>query len=141
MCLVLVLIVRMCLHSDCLERLLSVEELEISEQLLFKAALAWAEASLEKKRVTVDAENVRKELGRVLHLIRFPAMTFTVLKERVFPTGVLTPEEVKAVVEYKERGRPSCEPFVCRGRQRVVHRFQVSAYSDDLASFCTLVRS
>ena len=110
-----------------------MDELEISEQLLFKAALAWAEASLEKRHVGLNAENVRKELGRVLHLIRFPAMTFTELKERVFPTEILTPEEVKAVVEYKERGRPRCEPFICSGRQRVLHRFQVGAQADFLA--------
>lgn len=112
------------LCRGCLERLLSADDLDISEQLLFKATLSWAEASLEKKDLAIDAQNVRQELGHLLYLVRFPAMTELALRERVFPTGVLTPEEVKAVKEFKDRSRASAEPFVGRGRQRLLCRFQ-----------------
>nr|KAG5711350.1 hypothetical protein BaRGS_006047 [Batillaria attramentaria] len=112
------------LCRDCLARLLAMDQLEVSEQLVFKAALAWAEASLEKKQMDIDAENVRRELGPVIHLIRFPAMTFQELKERVLPTSVLTPTEIKAILDFKHRMCPTADPFASRGRQRRLHRFK-----------------
>ncbi|KAL8593698.1 hypothetical protein ACOMHN_057525 [Nucella lapillus] len=112
------------LCRGCLERILSMDDLDISEQLLFKASLSWAEASLEKKEVTIDAHNVRQELGHLLYLFRFTAMSFTVLKERVFPTEVLTPKEVKAITQYKTRYNFNPDPFVGHGRLRLLSRFQ-----------------
>ncbi|XP_076448077.1 BTB/POZ domain-containing protein 3-like [Babylonia areolata] len=112
------------LCRGCLERLLSEDALEVGEHALFKTALAWAEVSLEKKQEAIDASSVRQELGGLLHLIRFPAMTARVLRERVFPVGVLTPAEEKAVMGYKDRSRPTADPFVAQGRQRVLCRFQ-----------------
>lgn len=112
------------LCRDCLARLLTLDDLEISEPLAFKAALSWAEASLEKKHLDIGAESVRQELGHIVHLIRFPAMTSNTLKERVLPTNVLTLEEVKAILDYKHHRRPSADPFISRGRQRRLNRFK-----------------
>ena len=67
-------------------------------------------------------------------------MTLATLEQRVFPTGILTLEEVQGLTSLKVKGRSAGAtlPFPEQGRQRLVHRYQVGLgilYIDFLVVF------
>ena len=45
-----------------------------SELVVFRAAVSWAEAECERRKIAPVVENLRQALGPALQLIRFPLM-------------------------------------------------------------------
>lgn len=58
-----------------LRTILQSEKVRWTELELFEAAISWATASLQRKRLSTTPVYIQAELGECLYLIRFPVMT------------------------------------------------------------------
>uniref|UniRef100_A0AC35FI18 BTB domain-containing protein n=1 Tax=Panagrolaimus sp. PS1159 TaxID=55785 RepID=A0AC35FI18_9BILA len=98
-----------------------------SELVVFRAAVAWAEAECERRQLAPVVENLRQALGPALQLIRFPLMDVYEFGKAAI-SGVLTCEEMAEVYLYLTvKPHPHCRYptlFRCSGRSKhVVQRF------------------
>ncbi|CAB4000861.1 BTB POZ domain-containing 2 [Paramuricea clavata] len=71
---------------------------------LFHAVVRWSEYQCRLQRMWVTVENQRKVLGDSIFRIRFLSMTEGDFKRHVVPSGVLTDNEVSAIIETMRSG-------------------------------------
>ena len=71
---------------------------------LFHAVVRWSKYQCGLKRMWVTVENQRKVLGDSVFRIRFLSMTEEDFKRHVVPSGVLTDNEVSAIIETMRSG-------------------------------------
>jgi BTB/POZ domain-containing protein 1/2 len=98
-----------------------------SELVVFRAAVAWAEAECERRQLAPVVENLRQALGPALQLIRFPLMDVYEFGKAAI-SGVLNCEEMAEVYLYLTvKPHPQCRYptlFRCSGRSKhIVNRF------------------
>ena len=71
---------------------------------LFHAVLRWSEYQCKLKRFWINKENQRRVLGDSIFRIRFSSMTEGEFQSYVVSSGVLTVDEVQAIVETMRSG-------------------------------------
>jgi len=88
--------------------LLSRDELAVGESHVWDAVQAWAKVQSGKHKT-----DIKEELQKVYHNVRFPLMTTKDFSCHVVPTGVLTQKEMLDVFCYLTypEGKPTTEPF------------------------------
>lgn len=89
------------IDRDVLEQVLKRDELTIREVDLFRRVLDWAKMQ-EKPQDREDKElNIREVLGeKVIHLLRFPTMSFIEFNGLVSNSGVLTENEENTLIHF-----------------------------------------
>uniref|UniRef100_A0A1I8I1Z3 BTB domain-containing protein n=1 Tax=Macrostomum lignano TaxID=282301 RepID=A0A1I8I1Z3_9PLAT len=103
--------------------------LAIKECDLFMAARRWAESRLAKAGVSCTPENLRRELGRALGLIRFPLMSPEEFAHCVVQSRVLLDQEAVSVFMYYYTNPKPCTGFNDQprcsyaGKEHVISRF------------------
>jgi hypothetical protein len=113
------------LNAASLEKVLEGEHLTGLEEPVFDAVLSWADAECGRRKLELTGENRRTVLGRLLYLIRFPAMDRMYYQNTVAPLNILSSEENKDLHDYHfETGATLCTRFVTLGRPKRCMRFQ-----------------
>lgn len=88
------------LSSQCLEVILSSDELQIDEKSVLDATLKWANARCKEKNLEVNAENQRRVLGNIIYLVRFPLLGDQYFTEVVADMDILTDSEKVELFKY-----------------------------------------
>ncbi|UYV74606.1 BTBD6 [Cordylochernes scorpioides] len=115
-----------------LELILRRETLNAKEAVVFKAALAWAQAECLRRELEPTAENQRQVLGPALHLLRLPTMGLSDFANCGAQSGVLTLQEVTDIFLWYTASTKPTLPFPTTPRLglalQVCHRFHSAAY-------------
>ena len=94
------------------------DTLQINKELeLFEAMKHWAEKRCRAEGLEPSSQAVRKALGDVMNLVRWPAISLRDFAQHVVPTGVLTGQESLDVYEYyagAPAGRKRKYSEICR---------------------------
>jgi len=91
------------LSREGLLRIVSYDNLQVEEAILYRACLRWAlvQLSLGRKNIeNVTDEAVRKTIGDILYRIRFPTMTLTEFAASGGQGDVLTCSEKSSIYHY-----------------------------------------
>lgn len=90
------------IDRDVLEQVLERDELTIREVDLFRRVLEWAKTRGKQQEREDDKEiNIRDVLGeKVVHLMRFPTMSFIEFNALVSKSGVLTENEENTLTHF-----------------------------------------
>ncbi|XP_045187884.2 BTB/POZ domain-containing protein 3-like [Mercenaria mercenaria] len=88
------------LSNESLLEILKSDNLSSDESLNFAALKRWAESDCRKKSLLLSPENIRRCLGDVLFMVRFPLMPIDTFAKEVAPTGILTYEEMLMMYHY-----------------------------------------
>uniref|UniRef100_A0A8C0DVM0 BTB domain-containing protein n=1 Tax=Balaenoptera musculus TaxID=9771 RepID=A0A8C0DVM0_BALMU len=90
-------------------------ETECQRNVVFEAALSWAEVECQQQDLALSIENKRGVLGKALYLIRIPTMALDDFANGAVQSGVLTLNETNDIFLW------GLVPQRC-------HRFQLCAY-------------
>jgi hypothetical protein len=82
------------LPRNFLKMIVSRNGLSCEEVVLFDAVVNWAQADCKTNGREVNAENLRKTIGDILSLIRFPTMSLQEIAARVAPTSIILPDQI-----------------------------------------------
>ncbi|XP_078345909.1 BTB/POZ domain-containing protein 3-like [Oculina patagonica] len=89
------------IDRDVLEQVLERDELTIREVDLFRRVLDWAKTQEIQQESDNRETNIRDVLGKkVIHLMRFPTMSFIEFNGLVSSSGVLTENEVNTLTHF-----------------------------------------
>ncbi|XP_041361281.1 BTB/POZ domain-containing protein 6-like [Gigantopelta aegis] len=114
------------LCHDCLHRLISSAQIDVKENVIFNAAIKWAESECGKRGRDVTPDALRDILGDTLFHIRFPLMSPDFFVNSVSRTGLLTEVERNAILETILCPKSKSSSFSGEPRKFVVRR--VSRY-------------
>ena len=78
---------------------------------LFHAVIRWSEYQCMLQKMWITNQNQRKVLGDSVFGIRFLSMTEEEFKKHVVSSGVLTVDEVQAIVETMRSGHPGVDNY------------------------------
>ncbi|XP_067665049.1 BTB/POZ domain-containing protein 3-like [Haliotis asinina] len=114
-----------CLSHQNLDMLLGMDDLKASEDVIFKAVVAWAKAECNRQGKTHSAVDIREVLGQTLYKIRFSLMAQSVFVELV-GDGILTDGEKVKILERYISPRSNIEPFIGKPRdtEEITYRVQ-----------------
>ncbi|XP_061196531.1 BTB/POZ domain-containing protein 6-like [Saccostrea echinata] len=88
------------LCRKCVKTIISSNDLEADEAVVFKAAVKWAGAVCCRKCLTPIDRNIRKALGDIFFEIRFPIMQLSFFADKVASSNILIQKEKIALYEY-----------------------------------------
>lgn len=88
------------LSSDCLKLIIESERLNCDEKIIYLRMVQWSKLRCEEQSLPTTDENIRKSLGDLLYLIRFPLMTSKYFTDEVSSTNILTFEERVALFQH-----------------------------------------
>ncbi|CAG2219712.1 unnamed protein product [Mytilus edulis] len=88
------------LSSDCLKLIIESERLNCDEKIIYLRMVQWSKLRCEEQSLPTTDENIRKFLGELLYLIRFPLMTSKYFTDEVSSTNILTFEEKVALFQH-----------------------------------------
>ncbi|XP_063413366.1 BTB/POZ domain-containing protein 6-like [Mytilus trossulus] len=88
------------LSAECVKLIVESDKLNCEEEIVFKTMIKWAKLRCEKQSIPTTNENIRKALGNLLYLIRFPCMTPKVFTDNVSSMNILTFEEKERVYDH-----------------------------------------
>ncbi|XP_046584869.1 BTB/POZ domain-containing protein 3-like [Haliotis rubra] len=116
------------LSHECLDRILANDDLKAEEDLIFGAAIQWAEAECKRQERDVTPAEKRTVLGQSLYLVRFPLMSQKLFVEKARGAGVLTDSEKVKILEHFTLTELPVEPFCTKKRNslkpiRSIERF------------------
>ncbi|KAK3590970.1 hypothetical protein CHS0354_020323 [Potamilus streckersoni] len=81
------------LSPECVEMVLTQEELYVKEEEVYEAMKNWARNACVQRNIQLSGENLRKVLGSLLHLIRFSVMDQSYFADKVAADNLLTSDE------------------------------------------------
>ena len=96
------------LSSGCVKLIIESDKLNCTEEIIYQKMIQWAKQQCKKeqhvtgndgKRVTAKDKQLRKVLGDLIYLIRFPIMQRKYFTEKVSTKNVLTLEEMVAIYQ------------------------------------------
>ncbi|CAC5411604.1 BTBD3_6 [Mytilus coruscus] len=117
------------LSSDCLKLILRSDQLICDETTIYQRMVQWAKLQCEEQSMPTTDENVRKSLGDLLYLIRFPLMTPKYFTDEVSSQKILTFEEKVGV--YEDFNGKQTDIFISTNR-RNLHVFMIAPLSLDM---------
>jgi hypothetical protein len=85
------------LCPECVDHVISSDELAVEERLIFERALEWADAECVRKDMEVNDSNRRQVMGKILNHIRFPIMDSQYFAEKIACREILSKSERLAV--------------------------------------------
>jgi BTB/POZ domain-containing protein 1/2 len=88
------------LSAASLEKLLEGDDLVVTEDIIFEAALSWADGECRRRHLEATDEHRRTVLGRLLYLIRFPVMEKTYFTDTVSRLNILSSDEKNEVFQF-----------------------------------------
>ena len=112
------------LCHKCLHYLISTAKIDAPENVVFDAAIKWAENECAKQGRDATPAALREILGDTFFHIRFPLMSPGFFINSVSRTGLLTEKERTAILEYILCPESNNSPFSGEARKGkiVVHR-------------------
>ncbi|XP_014013038.1 BTB/POZ domain-containing protein 3 [Salmo salar] len=120
------------IDSQTLESILQRETLNAKEEVVFEAALSWAEAECQRQDLTTSIDNKRKVLGKAVFLIRIPTMALDDFANGAAQSGVLTLNETNDIFLWYTAAKKPDLQFASQPRKGLspqrCHRFQSCAY-------------
>lgn len=118
-------------HST-LQMIMARDTLNVSEKLLFAAAVHWAQAECTRRGLAPTAENKRRVLGSVLYQLRLPTMNVKDFANGPAKLGILTFQEAHDLFLYFTADEKPSLPFPIVARRGLqsqrCRRFQSCAY-------------
>ena len=101
-------------NSEMLTSLAKRDTLQINKELeLFEAMKHWAQKRCKAEGLEPSGKAIRRALGDVMNLFRWPAISQLDFAQHVVPTGILTGEESLDVYEYYSRAPAARERRFC----------------------------
>ncbi|XP_071127106.1 BTB/POZ domain-containing protein 6-like [Mytilus edulis] len=88
------------LSSDCLKLIVESDKLYCDETTIYQRMVQWSKLRCEEQSMSMTDENVRKSLGDLIYLIRFPLMTPKYFTNEVSSQKILTYQEKVGVYEH-----------------------------------------
>ncbi|XP_071746391.1 BTB/POZ domain-containing protein 2 [Lepeophtheirus salmonis] len=108
-------------HNEVLKDILSLDELDLDEIEVFKAALRWLSA--RKKEDNNVKKSMREIIGSALYSIRFPLLTADQFVNNVMPSGLLKDQEVLETLGLISKSK-STVPITLSIKPRIRHCYR-----------------
>ncbi|XP_071127678.1 BTB/POZ domain-containing protein 6-like [Mytilus edulis] len=105
----------LCLTEECLKVIIKSDTLDCREDVLYDRMVKWAKLRCKEETLTTTDENIRKLLGDLLYLIRFPCMKPHIFTEKVSSANILSHEEIVRVYQFNTGQENTTFPSKCRG--------------------------
>eukprot|EP00746_Dinoflagellata_sp_MGD_P105910 gnl/MRDRNA2_/MRDRNA2_44138_c0_seq1.p1 gnl/MRDRNA2_/MRDRNA2_44138_c0~~gnl/MRDRNA2_/MRDRNA2_44138_c0_seq1.p1 ORF type:complete len:632 (+),score=113.82 gnl/MRDRNA2_/MRDRNA2_44138_c0_seq1:120-2015(+) len=100
-----------------IEELLQRKRSSVPEVAIFRAIIRWTDAQCEKHGLSPIGVHRREVLGeKALRHLRFPAMTMEQVQWEVVPTGLLSVEDMRPLLHYKDSPAAQLLRFSCNPR-------------------------
>ncbi|XP_041372669.1 BTB/POZ domain-containing protein 2-like [Gigantopelta aegis] len=113
------------LCHECLVKIIQAEELEVDEQSVFEAVVAWSERACRKQNKDVTHETRRQVLGEAVKHVRFPLLDQKYFVKNVPPTDLLTDSEKFKILAHLVSPGDSVLPFNANKRIGVIRQEQI----------------
>ncbi|XP_041373428.1 BTB/POZ domain-containing protein 2-like [Gigantopelta aegis] len=113
------------LCHGCFVKIIQAEELDVNEQSVFEAVVAWSESACRKQNKDVTHENRRQVLGEALKHVRFPLLDQKYFAKNVVPTNLLTDTEKVKIFTHCICPDENVYPFNANKRMSVVRRNKI----------------
>ena len=88
------------LCADCVDNVISSDDLPLEESLIFERVLEWADAECIRKNLELIDSSRRHVMGKILNHIRFPIMESQYFAERVACREILSKSERLAIFTF-----------------------------------------
>ncbi|KAL3858854.1 hypothetical protein ACJMK2_009104 [Sinanodonta woodiana] len=126
------------LSSECVEMVISQDELCAEEDEVYEAMKVWAETECTRTHIQSSAENMRHVLGDRKHLIRFSFMDEKYFANKVASDNILTAEEKVNIFRHfhsseDEKYLPAARKPRFQEMQRVI-RFSTNGFASSTGS-------
>ncbi|XP_062574900.1 BTB/POZ domain-containing protein 6-like [Saccostrea cucullata] len=95
------------LCAECIDNIISSDELTVEEYLILERVLEWADAECVRKDKDLNDANRRQALGKILNHIRFPIMDSKYFAENVACREILSKSERLAIFTFICSGHKS----------------------------------
>ena len=87
------------LSPECLRLVIESDDLMCKEEIIYQKIIEWSTHRCQDQNLPVNDENIRKVLGELLYLVRFPIMEQTYFTENVSKIKLLTVDELLKVYQ------------------------------------------
>ena len=87
------------LSPECLRLVIESDYLVCGEEIIYQKIIEWSTNRCQDRRLTVNDENIRQDLGDLLNLVRFPIMQRKYFTENVSKKNVLSFDEILNVYQ------------------------------------------
>ncbi|XP_041379412.1 BTB/POZ domain-containing protein 6-like [Gigantopelta aegis] len=114
------------LSHECLAKIIQAEELEVDEQSVFEAVVAWSETACRKQNKDVTHENRRQMLGEAIKQVRFPLLDHRYLVKHIIPTNLLTDAEKLKIFANCLCPNENISPFNANKRTGTIRRKNIT---------------
>ncbi|VDI55778.1 Hypothetical predicted protein [Mytilus galloprovincialis] len=118
------------LSGDCLKLILESDQLYCDETTIYQRMVQWAKLQCEEQSMPTFDENVRKTLGDLIYLIRFPIMTPKYFTNEVSSQEILTDKEKVGV--YEHFNGKQTDIFISKHRKEHIHN---EIYEEDAEQY------
>ncbi|XP_041347835.1 BTB/POZ domain-containing protein 2-like isoform X2 [Gigantopelta aegis] len=113
------------LCHECLVKIIQAEELEVDEQAVFEAVVAWSESACRKQNKDVTDENRRQVIGEVIKHVRFPLLDQKYFAKNVVPTNLLTDAEKVKILTHWICPNENVSPFNANKRTGIIRQEKI----------------
>ena len=104
------------LCRNCVNRVISVDELQADERTVLDSVTRWAENQCKKQSLEPTSDNLRVVLGDILYLVRFPLLGEAYFTNVVSDSGLLTDAEKVELFKYFYKSGGETKSFITRNR-------------------------
>ncbi|XP_062590119.1 BTB/POZ domain-containing protein 6-like [Saccostrea cucullata] len=118
------------LCSECLGKVLLLDDLVMNEEEIFHRAMDWASLQCQNSQLEDTGLNRRNVLGSCLYCIRFPIMNMHFFNDTVCKTDILSEKEIQDVTRQMEEVQ-ICQTKFCVRKRRGTDQYICKRFSYD----------
>ncbi|XP_046331070.2 BTB/POZ domain-containing protein 6-like isoform X3 [Haliotis rufescens] len=127
------------LCHTCFHKIVSAEDFVIKPEIVFTAAILWAEEEVKRREWESTPENKRLVLGESVYELGFTAMGIQEFAKTVVPSGILSGDECTKLFCFLSISETDASPFKVRPAPAIaLYANTISTDLSELESYITI---